>query len=74
MATCIRRTVRCSGPTAASPTYRNGSTCSDLDRTVADSLAEFAPSLTHTRRMHLLAQFLFRGDAIRAPGGGTVGW
>jgi ATPase subunit of ABC transporter with duplicated ATPase domains len=39
----------------------------DPDRTVAESLAAFAPSLTHTRRMHLLAQFLFRGDHIHLP-------
>ncbi|TPG36004.1 ABC-F family ATP-binding cassette domain-containing protein [Mycolicibacterium hodleri] len=37
------------------------------DRTVADNLAAFAPRLTHTRRMHLLAQFLFRGDALQLP-------
>jgi ATPase subunit of ABC transporter with duplicated ATPase domains len=36
----------------------------DSDRTVAENLAVYAPSLTHTRRMHLLAQFLFRGDRI----------
>jgi ATPase subunit of ABC transporter with duplicated ATPase domains len=35
--------------------------------TVAESLASFAPSLSHTRRMHLLAQFLFRGDRIHLP-------
>ena len=39
----------------------------DPDRTVAESLAAFAPSLTETRRMHLLAQFLFRGDRIHLP-------
>jgi ATPase subunit of ABC transporter with duplicated ATPase domains len=39
----------------------------DADRTVAESLAAYAPSLTHTRRMHLLAQFLFRGDRIHLP-------
>jgi ATPase subunit of ABC transporter with duplicated ATPase domains len=39
----------------------------DPDRTVAESLAAFAPSLTHTRRMHLLAQFLFSGDRIHLP-------
>ncbi len=39
----------------------------DPDRTVAQSLATFAPSLTHTRRRHLLAQFLFRGDRIHLP-------
>ena len=35
----------------------------DPDRTVAESLAAFAPSLSQTRRMHLLARFLFRGNA-----------
>ncbi|HET7664626.1 MAG TPA: ABC-F family ATP-binding cassette domain-containing protein [Mycobacterium sp.] len=39
----------------------------DPDRTVAQSLAAFAPSLSHTRRMHLLAQFLFRGSRIHLP-------
>jgi ATPase subunit of ABC transporter with duplicated ATPase domains len=39
----------------------------DQERTVAESLAAFAPSLTHTRRMHLLAQFLFRGNQIHLP-------
>ena len=45
----------------------------DRDRTVAESLAAFAPSLTHTRRMHLLAQFLFRGDHIHLPVGALSG-
>jgi ATPase subunit of ABC transporter with duplicated ATPase domains len=39
----------------------------DPDRSVAESLADSAPRLTHTRRMHLLAQFLFRGDHIHLP-------
>jgi ATPase subunit of ABC transporter with duplicated ATPase domains len=39
----------------------------DPERTVAESLASSAPSLSHTRRMHLLAQFLFRGDRIHLP-------
>ncbi|UNB54296.1 ABC-F family ATP-binding cassette domain-containing protein [Mycolicibacterium sp. YH-1] len=39
----------------------------DPERTVAQSLASSAPSLSHTRRMHLLAQFLFRGDRIHLP-------
>jgi ATPase subunit of ABC transporter with duplicated ATPase domains len=39
----------------------------DPDRTVAQSLAAFAPSLTRTRRMHLLAQFLFSGNRIHLP-------
>jgi ATPase subunit of ABC transporter with duplicated ATPase domains len=37
------------------------------DRTVAQSLAAFAPSMSHTRRMHLMAQFLFSGDRIHLP-------
>jgi ATPase subunit of ABC transporter with duplicated ATPase domains len=37
------------------------------DHTVSQSLAGFAPSLTHTRRMHLLAQFLFSGNRIHLP-------
>ena len=39
----------------------------DGDRTVAESLAAFAPSLSETRRMHLLARFLFRGNRIHLP-------
>jgi ATPase subunit of ABC transporter with duplicated ATPase domains len=39
----------------------------DPARTVAESLGAFAPSLTPTRRRHLLAQFLFRGDRIHLP-------
>jgi ATPase subunit of ABC transporter with duplicated ATPase domains len=39
----------------------------DGDRTVAESLAAFAPSLSETRRMHLLARFLFRGSRIHLP-------
>jgi ATPase subunit of ABC transporter with duplicated ATPase domains len=39
----------------------------DPNRTVAENLAAAAPSLSHTRRMHLLAQFLFRGDRIALP-------
>ncbi|OMC01691.1 ABC transporter [Mycobacterium sp. NS-7484] len=39
----------------------------DEGRTVAESLAAAAPGLSHTRRMHLLAQFLFRGDRINLP-------
>jgi ATPase subunit of ABC transporter with duplicated ATPase domains len=35
--------------------------------TVAESLAASAPSLSATRRMHLLARFLFRGDRIHLP-------
>ncbi|HJT93090.1 MAG TPA: ABC-F family ATP-binding cassette domain-containing protein [Mycobacterium sp.] len=39
----------------------------DGDRTVAQSLAACAPSLSETRRMHLLARFLFRGNRIHLP-------
>jgi ATPase subunit of ABC transporter with duplicated ATPase domains len=39
----------------------------DPERTIAQSLAASAPSLTHTRRMHLLAQFLFNGNRIHLP-------
>ena len=45
----------------------------DPDRTVAQSLAAFAPSLTETRRMHLLARFLFRGSGIHLPVGALSG-
>ncbi len=37
------------------------------ERTVAESLATYAPSLSRTRRMHLLARFLFRGDRVHLP-------
>ncbi|MGN7781519.1 ABC-F family ATP-binding cassette domain-containing protein [Mycolicibacterium sp. 22603] len=39
----------------------------DERATVADSLAVSAPGLSFTRRRHLLAQFLFRGDRIDLP-------
>jgi ATPase subunit of ABC transporter with duplicated ATPase domains len=39
----------------------------DPGRSVAESLAASAPGLTHTRRMHLLAQFLFSGNHIHLP-------
>lgn len=39
----------------------------DDDRTVSDNLATSAPALAATRRRHLLAQFLFRGDAVDLP-------
>ncbi|BBY46222.1 ABC-F family ATP-binding cassette domain-containing protein [Mycolicibacterium celeriflavum] len=41
--------------------------------TVAESLAAYAPSLSHTRRMHLLAQFLFQGDRIHLRVGALSG-
>jgi ATPase subunit of ABC transporter with duplicated ATPase domains len=37
------------------------------ERTVAQSLAASAPSLSETRRRHLLARFLFRGSRIHLP-------
>ena len=37
------------------------------ESTVAQSLAGFAPSLSDSRRMHLLARFLFRGNRIHLP-------
>jgi len=37
------------------------------ERTVVESLAASAPSLSETRRMHLLARFLFRGDRVHLP-------
>jgi ATPase subunit of ABC transporter with duplicated ATPase domains len=39
----------------------------DDERSVAENLAASAPSLSMTRRRHLLAQFLFRGDAVDLP-------
>jgi ATPase subunit of ABC transporter with duplicated ATPase domains len=41
----------------------------DLDSTVAENLAAAAPGLSETRRMHLLAQFLFSGSRIHLPVG-----
>lgn len=40
---------------------------------VADSLVAYAPGLSETRRRHLLAQFLFRGDRIDLPIGALSG-
>jgi ATPase subunit of ABC transporter with duplicated ATPase domains len=39
----------------------------DPDRTVLESIVAYAPDLSETRRMHLLAQFLFRGSRIHLP-------
>ncbi|WP_433285129.1 ABC-F family ATP-binding cassette domain-containing protein [Pseudonocardia sp. CA-142604] len=39
----------------------------DLDRTVAQNLAAFAPAMPEAQRMHLLARFLFRGSRIDLP-------
>ncbi|RAV06841.1 ABC transporter ATP-binding protein [Mycolicibacterium sp. GF69] len=41
--------------------------------TVAESLAAYASGLSHTRRMHLLAQFLFHGERIHLPIGALSG-
>ena len=41
----------------------------DVDRTVAENLAAFAPGMPETQRMHLLARFLFRGSRIHLPVG-----
>jgi ATPase subunit of ABC transporter with duplicated ATPase domains len=39
----------------------------DLDRTVAENLAAFAPGMPEAQRMNLLARFLFRGSRIHLP-------
>jgi ATPase subunit of ABC transporter with duplicated ATPase domains len=39
----------------------------DLDRTVAENLAAFAPALADAERMNLLARFLFRGGRAHLP-------
>jgi len=39
----------------------------DPGRSVLENLYAFAPSLSVTRRMHLLAQFLFKGGRIHLP-------
>ncbi|WP_436788972.1 ribosomal protection-like ABC-F family protein [Yinghuangia sp. YIM S10712] len=41
----------------------------DLDRTVAENMAAFAPALTDAERMNLLARFLFRGTRVHLPVG-----
>jgi ATPase subunit of ABC transporter with duplicated ATPase domains len=41
----------------------------DLDRTVAESLAAFAPAMPEPERMNLLARFLFRGSRVHLPVG-----
>ncbi|MGW2199706.1 ATP-binding cassette domain-containing protein, partial [Streptosporangium sp. NPDC001682] len=41
----------------------------DLDRTVAENLAAFAPGLPEAERMNLLARFLFRGSRVHLPVG-----
>ena len=39
----------------------------DLDRTIAENLATFAPGMLEAQRMNLLARFLFRGARIHLP-------
>jgi ATPase subunit of ABC transporter with duplicated ATPase domains len=39
----------------------------DQDKSVLENLIAYAPALSVTRRMHLLAQFLFRGNMIALP-------
>jgi ATPase subunit of ABC transporter with duplicated ATPase domains len=41
----------------------------DLDRTVAENLAAFAPAMPAAQRMNLLARFLFRGPRRHLPAG-----
>ncbi|RSM81018.1 ABC transporter [Amycolatopsis sp. WAC 01375] len=41
----------------------------DLDRTIAENFATFAPRLPESQRMTLLARFLFRGARTRLPVG-----
>jgi ATPase subunit of ABC transporter with duplicated ATPase domains len=45
----------------------------DPDRTVVESLTAAAPALPPSRRMHLLARFLFRGARIHLPIGALSG-
>ncbi|MFJ6198041.1 ABC-F family ATP-binding cassette domain-containing protein [Micromonospora sp. NPDC092111] len=45
----------------------------DLDRTVAENLAAFAPGRTPEQRMNLLARFLFRGARAHLPAGALSG-
>ncbi len=45
----------------------------DPRNTVVESLAASAPTLSHTRRMHLLAQFGFHGGRIHLPVGALSG-
>ncbi|GGP82875.1 ABC-F family ATP-binding cassette domain-containing protein [Streptosporangium pseudovulgare] len=45
----------------------------DLDRTVAENLAAFAPGMPQADRMNLLARFLFRGSRAHLPVGALSG-
>ncbi|WP_028924690.1 ABC-F family ATP-binding cassette domain-containing protein [Pseudonocardia acaciae] len=45
----------------------------DLDRTVLESLAAAAPAMPRSRRMNVLARFLFKGDRVHLPVGALSG-
>ncbi|GHH65318.1 ABC transporter ATP-binding protein [Streptosporangium violaceochromogenes] len=45
----------------------------DLDRTVAENLAAFAPAMPRAQRMNLLARFLFRGPRTHLRAGALSG-
>jgi ATPase subunit of ABC transporter with duplicated ATPase domains len=45
----------------------------DLDRTVAENLAAFAPGMAEADRMNLLARFLFRGTRAHLPAAALSG-
>ncbi|MEV6868140.1 ABC-F family ATP-binding cassette domain-containing protein [Streptosporangium subroseum] len=45
----------------------------DPGRTVAESLAAFAPGMPEAQRMNLLARFLFRGSRVHLPVGALSG-
>ncbi|MGW5753216.1 ribosomal protection-like ABC-F family protein [Nocardia rhamnosiphila] len=45
----------------------------DLERTVAENLAAFAPNLPTPQRLNLLARFLFRGSRVDLPVGALSG-
>jgi ATPase subunit of ABC transporter with duplicated ATPase domains len=45
----------------------------DLDRTVAENLAAFAPAMPGAERMNLLARFLFRGPRVHLTVGSLSG-
>lgn len=45
----------------------------DLDRTVAENLAAFAPGMPQAQRMNLLARFLFRGSRVHLRAGALSG-
>lgn len=45
----------------------------DLERTVAENLATFAPNLPTPQRLNLLARFLFRGSRVDLPVGSLSG-